>query len=119
MNKTVLICDDDEGIVDVIKMVLEDKGYTVQISTHCDEIFKKVYYMKPQLILLDLWMPGVGGAHITRELKKTEKTKHIPIIIISASKDTEQTARNAGADDFLTKPFDIKNLEEKVAQYIM
>ncbi len=118
MEKKVLICDDDEGIIDVIKIVLEDKGYLVQTCVDSRTIYETVAKFKPKIILLDLWMPELGGDEITRELKNNKDTKHIPIIIISASKDTIIVAKESGAEGFICKPFDILELEDIVEKYI-
>jgi PleD family two-component response regulator len=63
-------------------------------------------------------MPEMNGEEITRSLKANTNTQHIPIVIVSASRDTEKVARKVGADDFISKPFDIIELEEKVARNI-
>lgn len=117
-EKTVIICDDDEGILDVASIVLEEKGYTVLPLGNCDEVQDLVHKEKPDLILMDLWMPGKGGEQVTKELKSDPDTASIPIIIVSASKNTKDTALSAGADDFLYKPFDIEELETMVDKYI-
>lgn len=115
--KKVLICDDDEGILDVIKIILEEKGYDVFILSKSEKVYETVDTFKPDVILLDLWMPGISGETITKELKKTSKTKMIPIIIVSANKDTIKIAKELEADDFLCKPFNIDRLEEMVDKY--
>lgn len=117
MNKSVLVCDDDEGIIDVTTIILEDKGYKVIPINNCQEIFAKIEKSKPDVILLDLWMPNLTGEEITKELKKNKKLKNIPVIIVSASKDTEKVAKAAGADDFICKPFDIVELENMVEKH--
>jgi DNA-binding response OmpR family regulator len=116
-NKTVLICDDDEGIIEVTTIILEEKGYNVISMTSCETLFEKIDKFNPRVILLDLWMPDATGDEITRQLKADDKTKQIPIIIVSANKDTEKVAKESGADDFLCKPFDINELEDIVQKY--
>ncbi len=117
MIKKVLICDDDEGIVDVAGIVLSEAGYDVIKVIASEEIFTVISNIQPDIILLDLWMPNLSGEKIAKQLKNQEKTKHIPVIIMSASRKTEQTAKTAGADDFICKPFDIEELEEIVRKY--
>lgn len=82
-------------------------------------IYTAIEEVRPALILIDLWMPVLNGAQIVEELKKTDSTKKIPIIIISANKDTETIAQAAGVADFLCKPFDINDLENMVARHIL
>jgi DNA-binding response OmpR family regulator len=65
--------------------------------------------------LLDVLLSGKDGRTIARQLKSQEDTKHIPIIMFSAHPSAEQTAREAGADDFIAKPFEIDDLLEKIA----
>lgn len=117
MNK-VLICDDDDGIVDVAQIILQERGYDVQTITQSDQIYEQVRRFNPNVILLDLWMPDISGEEITRTLKQNSSTQNIPIVIVSASRDTEKVAKNVGADDYIFKPFDIEELEEKVARNI-
>lgn len=118
MNKNILICEDEEGIVEVTKIVLEEKGYNVIAVPDNTQIFDIVEKVKPNLILLDLWMPGLSGEEIARKLKNDPETKEIPIIIVSANRYTKNIAEDVGADNFLEKPFDIDALEKIVQQYI-
>lgn len=114
MSKRILICDDDEGIVDVTSIVLKESGYEIMSITDSENIYDAIEEFKPDLILLDLWMPILNGEEITKNLKSNRSTSGIPIIIVSASKDTEKTAYAIGADSFICKPFDIAELEETV-----
>lgn len=114
MSKKILVCDDDLGIIEVLRIILETNNYTVRVLTEGKGIVKKVIEYQPHLILLDLWMPGVAGKEITGLLKKEEKTKHIPIIIVSALNETEKIAKEIGANGFLCKPFDMNELLNKV-----
>ena len=116
--KSILICDDDEGIVDVASIILKDAGYHVIELTESREIFDLVKKNKPDLILLDLWMPNLSGEEVTKQLKNNIDTNEIPIIILSSSRNTETIAKNIGADHFICKPFDIDELQTTVKQYI-
>ncbi len=71
----------------------------------------------PDALLLDVWMSGQDGREICKFLKNRSNTKHIPIIMISASKDVAASVKAAGADDFLTKPFEMDELIKKVKKY--
>lgn len=119
MKKHVIVCDDDEGIVDVATIVLREAGYSVTPVTKSSQIFETISAKPPHVILLDLWMPDMNGEDITRKLKEDPSTKHIPIIIISASRDTEGVAETSGADGYINKPFDIDELEKVVKKYIL
>ncbi len=115
--KRILIADDDPGILDAVGIMLEFEGYEVScipdgnvLLTMEDEF--------PDLLLLDIWMSGTDGRDVCKHLKQKESTSKIPIVLISASKDIERSAMDAGADDFLAKPFEIDDLLEKIERHI-
>ena len=113
ITKKIMIADDDPGIVDAIEMLLEFEGY--QVSSTVDG--STVLDMKtelPDLLLLDIWMSGEDGRDICKKLKQIEATKNIPVIMVSASKDIKESAMAAGADDFLSKPFEMNDLLSKI-----
>lgn len=114
--KKILIVDDDEGILDALSMMLEYKGYEVSISKNGYSIFNIENDM-PDLLLLDIWMSGIDGRNVCKQLKQAERTRSIPIIMISASKDIEHSAIESGADGFLAKPFEMNELLEKIETY--
>jgi DNA-binding response OmpR family regulator len=117
MRKKVLIADDDPSICDAVSLILEEVGYEVNSIINGEEIYKMKQDF-PEVVLLDIWMSGVDGRDICKYLKKGEATQHIPVIMISANRDTEKIAKEAGADDFLTKPFEMNDLLEKITKYV-
>ena len=116
--KKIMIADDDPGILDAIGIVLEYEGYEVQ-STPNGAVLLTMENGFPDLLLLDIWMSGVDGRDICKHLKQQESTSKIPIVLISASKDIEHSAMDAGADDFLAKPFEIDDLLEKIERHVL
>ena len=72
----------------------------------------------PDLLLLDIWMSGIDGRDVCRKVKADPKTKNIPVLMISASRDIRESALASGADDFLEKPFEMDILIEKIEQLI-
>lgn len=96
--------------------MLEDAGYNVKTTVN-GQTEQMAQEFLPDLILLDIWMAGSDGRTICKSLKNHKLTRHIPIIIISANKDTNKIAKEAGADDFMTKPFEMDDLLTKVANY--
>lgn len=114
MKKKIIVVDDDLGILEVIKIILEEEDYKVITIDDGKMILKKIEDEMPDVVLLDIWMSGQDGGEIAKHLKAKEKTKSIPIIMVSAKNDTEKVARESGADDFITKPFDMDVLLEKV-----
>jgi DNA-binding response OmpR family regulator len=117
MRGIILVADDDPGIVDALQMVLEDADYEVRTATDGHTV-RKVKEQLPDVILLDIWMSGDDGRDICRHLKSREATMNIPIIMISATSDLAQSAKAAGADDFLPKPFHMQHLLDKVEKHL-
>lgn len=117
-KKTILIADDDPGILDALKIMLEEVGgYQVDTTMFGESVLQKNDDL-PDLILLDLWMSGIDGREICEKLKSNEDTKHIPVMIFSANKDIKHIANSVGADDYLPKPFQMKELLAKVEKHL-
>ena len=117
-NKCVLICDDDEDILEVTKTILSMRGYHVETINNCDNLLEVVKKVQPDIILMDLRIPEIGGEEATRILKSTDYSKDIPVFIFSANNDIERAAANAGADGFLRKHFEIKALEDIIEHHV-
>ncbi|MGH7203501.1 MAG: response regulator [Candidatus Levyibacteriota bacterium] len=116
MCKRILVADDDPAILDAMRMILELEGYDVDTTVNGETIYKmeKDY---PSVLLLDIWMSGQDGREICKFLKNDPLTQKIPIIMVSASHDIMKSAKEAGADDFLEKPFEIEELLETVKKH--
>ena len=112
-NKKILLADDDPGILDAIGMILEMEGYEVSTTLNGNTILSPETVI-PDIYVLDIWMSGSDGRELCKKLKTGEKTKTIPVILISASNDLQRSAEGAGADDFLAKPFEIDILLAKI-----
>ncbi|MXV14459.1 response regulator [Hufsiella ginkgonis] len=110
MGKKVFIADDDPAIVDVVTIILEDAGYEVSSTVHGEDLMVLNHASLPDLFLLDIWMYGKDGRDICSHLKNNERTKHIPVIIVSAVRDVDRIAREYHADGFLAKPFEMDEL---------
>jgi len=108
-----MIADDDPGIVDAIEMLLEFEGYEVSSTVDGSTVLDMKHDL-PDLLLLDIWMSGEDGRDICKKLKQEPLTKNIPVIMISASRDIKESAMEAGADDFLAKPFEMDDLLKKI-----
>ena len=117
-NKNILIIDDDLPIAEAVKVALEADGLNIEIVSSASEIDSKINNLTPDLILLDIWLDGVSGQDVAAKLRKEEKTKNIPIIIMSANTDTEKIQKEMKAQDFLNKPFDIEELIKKVQKHL-
>jgi two-component system cell cycle response regulator DivK len=111
MNKKVMILDDDMDILQICSIVLKKKGFDVSTLNNSNQIVDRVRAYQPDVILMDNWIPGPGGIEATKELKNTTDLHGIPVIFFSANSNVTQLAREANADFFLQKPFDITELE--------
>lgn len=113
--KKILIVDDDEAILDSLETLLDFEGHEVKSFERGSDIFPIVETdLKPDIILLDMWLSGEDGRDICRKLKSTEKTKDIPVLMMSASRGLEKTALDAGANDFISKPFELNAIVMKL-----
>ncbi len=117
-NKKILICDDDEGILDMLEMVFEDSPYTIIAEQNSLNVKGIVEKQSPDLVVLDLWMPVLSGDQVLQMLRKNPGTREIPVIIISASREGRQIASNAGATGYISKPFDFQELMNMVNKLI-
>lgn len=110
MAKKVLVLDDDEGILEGFKAMLESEGYDVSTSTdpyHLQSIPASQY---PDLILLDVLLSGEDGREVCKILKKHKSIRKIPLLMMSAALNMEQSVLEAGADGFLKKPFEMDEM---------
>jgi len=117
-NKKIIIVEDELDIGEIMQITLVGAGYQVKVLLNGKDIEDHIKKFDPSLILMDLWMPGLDGSSLTKKLKINKETKNIPIIIVSACNALAKTAKSCGADGFLSKPFDIKNLISIVKKFI-
>jgi CheY-like chemotaxis protein len=118
MDKKVLILDDDLDILQICTIVLRKKGFNVATLNNSSNILDNVRGYLPDVIIMDNWIPGPGGIEATRQLKNDPDLRDIPVIFFSANSNVTQLARDAQADYFLQKPFDISELEAIVQMAI-
>lgn len=117
----ILVVDDDPDILDALQFVLEDAGYTVKTckdGEHAESLangISKSANSYPKLIILDVLLSGKDGREICKKLKHNPKTKHIPIVMISAHPAVKQSVFDSGANKFIPKPFDILDLLNTVS----
>lgn len=107
--KKVLIVDDDPGIVELEKLYFEREGYSVSVCMEGDKAVATFNVFKPDLIILDIMLPGMDGNDIIREVRKTS---NVPVIFVTAKTDTldKVVGLELGADDYVQKPFEPKEL---------
>lgn len=114
MNKqTIMVVDDDENIAQLIRLYLEKEGFEIISFTRGDAALAAFKANPPSLVLLDIMLPGVDGWHVCRSIRQISS---IPIIMLSAKDETfdKVLGLELGADDYITKPFDPKELVARV-----
>jgi PAS domain S-box-containing protein len=120
MNQSkILVVDDEQVNVEVLKEMLS-KDYDIVTAHDGKEALNMVKTASPDLVLLDIMMPGINGNDVCRKLKNDDKNMSIPIVMVTALKEREDwiKAIEAGADDFLSKPVDINELSVRVRSLI-
>ena len=116
--KRVFIFDDNLEILELCTEILKDLGFEVKTSPTTNFIEKQVQEFLPDLIFMDNWLPDISGIEATQLLKANQNLKNIPVVYFSANININQLAEQAGADDFIAKPFDIYLFEEIVLKHI-
>lgn len=116
MSKKVLIVDDEANIVISLEFLMEQAGYTVDVARTGDEAFAKITMFAPDLILLDVMLPGMNGFDICQCIRQTPDWQHIKVVMLTAKgREVEITKGLAlGADAYITKPFSTKALLAEV-----
>ena len=110
----ILVVDDDQSILDAMEISLKFEGYDVETTSRGEETFSKISSFSPDLIFMDVYLSGMDGRDICRQIKADEKTKNIPVIIFSAHRSMKEVFKESGADDFIGKPFNMDELYAKV-----
>ncbi len=116
--KTVLYIDDNDEILELVNLVLKGSEYHLITESNSSNAIKTCLEIKPELVLMDLNMPGTNGFDITRELRK--KGYNHPIIVLTASESPadRNKATEAGCTDYILKTVDMQNVSQIIDQYI-
>ena len=120
INKNILVVDDDSNLLYLLKSGLEVMGYSVTACGNAAEANKALQGFRPDVILMDVSMPGEDGISLCRNLKLSKDTADIPVIMLTAFTD-EKTFHDAmlfGANGFLTKPFDMAEVDKKISECV-
>lgn len=117
-SKKVFVFDDNADILELCTIILEDAGFEIKTSSTSNQIVDQVMAYMPDIIFMDNWLPDVGGIDATRELKSHPTLKSIPVIYFTANNDVKSLAEQAGADGYLSKPFDIQELENIINKHL-
>ncbi len=115
-KEKILVIDDETDILELIKYNLTKEGYVIECVTSGEEALVRANAELPDLIVLDLMLPGVDGLDVCKSLKSNDRTAHIPIIMLTAkSEDTDIVlGLELGADDYITKPFSPRVLTARI-----
>ncbi len=119
-RKQVLIVDDESIMVTVLHRHVTNAGYDFDVASNGQEALDKIQHEIPDLVLLDLMMPGMNGFETCRRVRANEKTKKLPVIIVTAlHSDTDSAdARACGANEFIVKPVDGDHLAKRLRHYL-
>ena len=116
-DELILVVEDEEDIQELLEYTLQSAGYRVDITDRGEEALELVAEHPPSLVVLDLMLPGLDGLEVCRRLKSNETTNELPVILLTAKGEEEDIIAGfeAGADDYVTKPFSPKVLTARVA----
>jgi CheY-like chemotaxis protein len=119
-GKNILIIEDNLSNLKLARICLEKRGYIISSANDAEEGLALLKDLRPDLILMDLQLPGMDGWQLASLLKKNPHTKDIPIIALTAyaMKGDELKAASAGCDGYITKPFDTRTLAQTITEFL-
>lgn len=121
MKKNKILVIDDEPIIhDIVSFMVRTRGYNIISASNGEEGLALANTERPDLILLDIMMPGIRGHDVCLRLKANKETKRIPVIMLTGEGDRDAVlrAREIGAEDYIVKPFTISTLTERVDKFL-
>ncbi len=119
-KENILIVDDEEDVLELVRYNLDKNGYNTETATTGEEALAKARAKLPDLVILDLMLPGIDGLEVCKKLKSDVKTQYIPVIMLTAKGEEADivTGLELGADDYVTKPFSPKVLVARVRRIL-
>ena len=119
-KESILIVDDEEDVLELVRFNLEKNGYKIETAASGEEALTKARGKLPNLIILDLMLPGIDGLEVAKKLKGDNKTMSIPIVMLTAKGEEADivTGLEIGADDYIIKPFSPKVLVARVRRIL-
>ncbi len=120
MSRNILIVEDEESLLKLESILLTTKGYMVKGAVTGPAALESIAEDPPDLVLLDIMLPGLDGFEVCRRIKTNTETRHIPVILLTAKKTPEDVAKGAevGADEYITKPFKSARIMETIESYL-
>lgn len=120
MKARVLVVEDNDLNLELVTDVLRNAGYDVDPARTAEEGLRLAQEQAPDLVLMDIGLPGMDGLAATRELKRSDRTSRVPVILLTAHamKGDRDLAREAGGDGYLTKPVELRTLLREIAAFL-
>ncbi|MBB6502539.1 response regulator transcription factor [Pedobacter cryoconitis] len=119
MIKQIYVVEDDQDIRQIIEIILEDEGYKVRLFPDISSFHAAKADTIPDLYLLDVMLPDGNGLDLCKEIRTSQQTKDIPIIVMSAHAREEAIFKQCNPNDFISKPFDLNDILFKIKKQIM
>jgi two-component system alkaline phosphatase synthesis response regulator PhoP len=120
-KKKIMTVDDEGNLIELVKAILEAEGYEVITASNGKECLEKLKTVKPDLILLDMMMPGMSGRETCEMIRKDPKTKNLKVAFVTVARFSEvgkDILKKLNAVDYITKPFDNKDLVKRVKKIV-
>lgn len=117
VKKKIMVVDDEESLTELVKAILEQEDYEVTVASNGEECLEKLKTVKPDLVLLDMMMPGMSGREVCERIRGNPETKDLKIAFITVAKFSEtgkDTLSKMNVLDYITKPFDNDDLVKRV-----
>jgi CheY-like chemotaxis protein len=121
MARKVMIVDDEESLIELVTAILEQEGYEVMTAMDGEEALRKLEKQKPDLVLLDMMMPGMSGREVCEKIRKNPKTRDLKVIFLTVAKFSEAgkgVLKDMKVSDYITKPFENADLTRRVKKII-
>jgi two-component system alkaline phosphatase synthesis response regulator PhoP len=120
-KKKIMVVDDEENLVELVKDIMENEDFEVVTATNGDECLEKLRTEKPDLILLDMMMPGMSGREVCERIRKNPKTKNLKVAFLTVARFSELgkgVLSSLGVVDYITKPFENQELVKRVKRIL-
>lgn len=120
MTRRILVVDDDPRLLHVVAMYLSIEGYEVDTASNGEEGLRQLEQRRPDLVILDVMMPGIDGLEACRRIKSNPDTRAIPVVLFTALSRTDdvENGRAAGANRFINKPFSLIGLGAVIRSFL-
>lgn len=120
-KKTIMVVDDEKSLLELLGALLEEEGYEVVNASSGDEALAKLKTVKPDLVLLDMMMPGMSGREVCERIRGDPETKNLKVVFLTVAKFSEvgkDTLSEMDVSDYITKPFENEDLLKRVKKIV-